>query len=131
MGNDPDTYNNLTSDEETAIAVFLDVNDRLYIEKILDDGDPTPDFLRFCANVEKGLVKRDPRKKPSVDLRDMEIYNRFKVLTDDRKMTWDDACQQIGQEFFGGGDVKSKVEKAVAKWQRAIDSVINDPETWS
>jgi hypothetical protein len=126
MENDPTLYSNLTSDEEIAIAVYMDNNDRGLVEKICFDGDMSDDFRRFCVNLNSGKIKRSPRKKPSADLRAIEIHNHFyKQIREGR--TWDMAFQITGDKFFKSRDT---VNDALKKINKLISDVIEDPETW-
>lgn len=78
-----DTYKDLGADEEDAILNYLEVNNPAKLAAIISQNNMTKDMCRFVADIITGKVKRKPRKKPSTDLRDIQIYIRIEALLSD------------------------------------------------
>ncbi|MGJ0515374.1 MAG: hypothetical protein ACR65O_06420 [Methylomicrobium sp.] len=125
-----DIYRGLSADEELAVVLYMDCNDRSLMDVISDQGDMSDDMRRFIDDLNQGLVKRAPRKKPSTDLRSLAIYNEVARLMEGPpklplKSSWktEGAACIAGKKFHVGEDAAIRAYKMV---NRAMNEAIDE-----
>ncbi|PPK76929.1 hypothetical protein B0F87_10233 [Methylobacter tundripaludum] len=127
---DDNNYKGLSANEELAIVLFLDGNDRHALDDIISQGDMTKDMRRFVANVDSGIVKRPARKKSSNDLRDMKIYNAIEHLRpEDNPLPIRTAGRNVGAAETVGDNfcvVEETAIKAYKKLNRAMNDAVRE-----
>jgi len=123
---DDNNYKDLSADEELAIILFLDGNDRSLFDAIVRQGNMTVDMRRFVDDVASGKVKRPARKKSSNDLRDMKIYNAIECLRpEDNPLPIRTAGRNVGAAETVGDNFCVSEETAIKAYKK-LNRAMND-----
>lgn len=125
-----DICRGLSADEELAICLYLDCKDRSFLDEIVSRGKASDDMISFIDNLNTGKIKRDPRKKPSSDLKAIAIYievvrlmsgsNRLPLKSNHKV---DGAACIAGKKFYVCEEAAIKAYKKV---NRAMKEAINE-----
>lgn len=125
-----DIYRDLTADEELAIVLYMDCNDRSMLDGLANKGGMSEDMKSFIDNLNNGTVKRAARKKPTTDLRALDIYNEIvRLMTGSSRLPLKSndqtagAAELAGKKYHVGEDAAIKAYKKVNK---AIKDGLNE-----